>query len=312
MSFDISKENGELINADGTVGVYVVDPMSPAIEPKGWEYEAVVTPKDGTAYTVTFDGTNPTVDLVEQLYVEPAVVKPGTPIVTIAPPVLANDGDVLILSGTSFVGVPQSVFRGADGIDGVDGTNGTDGLRGPKGDPGPPGAVPTPQDYFLVGPGRPDVASTTAGVITGKEPEGCMYQSTDGHNTGAYLWMRTGGRWAVVNGDTGLRDITNRWTLTPELPRSLTIRIRRVNNIVSIWFFGLPPGVHGPMMRPIEGFLNGGDLNAVGVPCVSDSGDKLIGKIQIASGWELKMSGNEPAYSWVTYITSDPWPLTLP
>ena len=39
--------------------------------------------------------------------------------------------------------------------------------------------------YLLVGPGRPDVPATTEGQITGSEPIGCEYRSTDGACVGA-------------------------------------------------------------------------------------------------------------------------------
>lgn len=40
----------------------------------------------------------------------------------------------------------------------------------------------------LVGPGRPDNPDTTNGIITGKERDGMLYQSTDGAGVGAFLW----------------------------------------------------------------------------------------------------------------------------
>ena len=82
---------------------------------------------------------------------------------------------------------------------------GEQGLRGKQGVQGPPGAVPTTTDYFLVGPGRPDVPSTTAGVVTGKEPAGCEYRSTNGAGVGAWVWRKRPDGWAVTDGDTGWR-----------------------------------------------------------------------------------------------------------
>lgn len=70
-----------------------------------------------------------------------------------------------------------------------------------------PGAVVDP--YSIRGPGRPDVPSTTGGVITGAEPVGAEYRSTDGAGVGAWTWTRRpGGKWHVTNGDSGWRDVT--------------------------------------------------------------------------------------------------------
>ena len=57
---------------------------------------------------------------------------------------------------------------------------GAKGDRGDVGPQGPPGVVSSASSYVLVGPGRPDQPSTTAGVITGAEPVGAEYRSTDG------------------------------------------------------------------------------------------------------------------------------------
>ena len=46
------------------------------------------------------------------------------------------------------------------------------GDQGDQGVPGAPGAVASASSYVIVGPGRPDVPSTTAGTITGAEPVG--------------------------------------------------------------------------------------------------------------------------------------------
>lgn len=64
--------------------------------------------------------------------------------------------------------------------------------------------VPQPDSsYFKVGAGRPDVPAGTNGKITGDEPNGTIYISTDGANVGAYQWVKSNGNWAVTKGDTG-------------------------------------------------------------------------------------------------------------
>lgn len=60
------------------------------------------------------------------------------------------------------------------------------------------------------GRGRPDVPSTTGGLITGNEPIGLTYTSTDGAGVGATSWVNTMDHgWVVTHGDTGWRDVTH-------------------------------------------------------------------------------------------------------
>lgn len=83
------------------------------------------------------------------------------------------------------------------------------GDRGDKGETGAPGVVSSASSYVLVGPGRPDTPSTTGGVITGNEPVGAEYRSTDGANVGAWTWRKRPTGWAVTDGDTGVRSLTS-------------------------------------------------------------------------------------------------------
>lgn len=171
-------------------------------------------------------------------------------------PALSWQGTVLAVDG-----VPGPDLRGPAGKDGEDGEDGAPGPapsikigtvasgttpsatitgtspdltlglvlpkgdRGDRGETGPPGVVSSASSYILVGPGRPDVPSTTAGTITGSEPVGAEYRSTDGAQVGAWVWMkRPGGAWAVTVGDTGWRDVTTAWSA----PAGVTLRLRRV------------------------------------------------------------------------------------
>lgn len=134
-------------------------------------------------------------------------------------------------------GVPGPDLRGPAGKDGTDGADGVNGAPGPapsikigavtsgatpsatitgtspdltldlvfaKGDAG------AAQDARIItGPGRPDVPGTTAGVITGSEPVGAEYRSTDGASVGADGWLKTSRGWIVAHGDTGVRIVPN-------------------------------------------------------------------------------------------------------
>lgn len=89
------------------------------------------------------------------------------------------------------------------------------------------------------GPGRPDQVATTQGAITGSEPVGTTYTSTDGANVGAYVWRkRPGGKWAVTDGDTGWREITGSviWMGSNSTGR---FQLRRVNDIVHARWVGV-------------------------------------------------------------------------
>ena len=107
--------------------------------------------------------------------------------------------------------------------------------QGEQGVPGPPGVVSSASSYVIVGPGRPDTPSTTGGTITGAEPVGAEYRSTDGAGVGAHVWMkRPGGAWAVTDGDTGERDITALQTNPASTGGRLIVR--RVGALVSARF----------------------------------------------------------------------------
>lgn len=109
------------------------------------------------------------------------------------------------------------------------------GGRGDKGDRGAPGALTNASSYHIVGPGRPDVPSSTAGAITGLEPVAAIYYSEDGAGVGANVWMkRPGGRWEVTDGDTGERDITALQTNPASTAGRLIIR--RVGALVTARF----------------------------------------------------------------------------
>lgn len=77
---------------------------------------------------------------------------------------------------------------------------GKQGDKGDKGDPGAPGALANASSYILVGPGRPDRPATTNGVITGKEPVGAEYRSTDGAGEDLFDWMKRPTGWELAGG----------------------------------------------------------------------------------------------------------------
>lgn len=85
----------------------------------------------------------------------------------------------------------------------------------------------------ITGNGRPDKPETTAGKITGREPNGTFYNSTNGAGVGAYLWQKQNGQWTVISGDTGIRRLSN---ISVNIKEG-AIHLRRVNNRVECSFY---------------------------------------------------------------------------
>ena len=85
----------------------------------------------------------------------------------------------------------------------------------------------------ITGNGRPDKPETTAGKITGREPNGTFYNSTNGAGVGAYLWQKQNGQWTVISGDTGIRRLSN---ISVNIKEG-AILLRRVNNRVECSFY---------------------------------------------------------------------------
>lgn len=85
---------------------------------------------------------------------------------------------------------------------------------------------------IITGVGRPDKFETTQGKITGREPNGTFYNSTNGAGVGAYLWQKQNNKWVVISGDTGSRRMTRDSVNVKEG----AIYLRRVGNMVECSF----------------------------------------------------------------------------
>ena len=89
-----------------------------------------------------------------------------------------------------------------------------------------------PSDSTIItGNGRPDKPNTTNGKITGNEPNGTFYNSTNGAGVGAYLWQKQNNKWIVISGDTGSRRVSTSVNI-----KEGGIYLRRVNNTVECSF----------------------------------------------------------------------------
>lgn len=198
--------------------------------------------------------------------------------------------------------------QGIQGVKGDKGDPGPQGIPGPKGDPGPPGtpgAVATPETYLMVGPGRPDTPASTGGIITGQEPVGAEYRSTDGAQVGAWVWRKRPSGWVVVEGDTGWRDVRSEF-----LPNLATgkMLIRRVGSTVHL-ILEIPAVSHTGVPLP-SGFRSDTSVRAAH-PLIR--GNSLQGYVDVAGANLLiaanhEISENRGGAAWTT---SDPWPTTL-
>ena len=86
---------------------------------------------------------------------------------------------------------------------------------------------------IITGNGRPDKPDTTDGKITGREPNGTFYSSTNGDGVGAYLWQKQNGNWIVISGDTGNRIMRSAINI-----KSGFVYLQRINNLVICSFTG--------------------------------------------------------------------------
>lgn len=86
---------------------------------------------------------------------------------------------------------------------------------------------------IITGNGRPDKPDTTDGKITGREPNGTFYSSTNGAGVGAYLWQKQNGNWIVISGDTGNRIMRSAINI-----KSGFVYLQRINNLVICSFTG--------------------------------------------------------------------------
>ena len=76
--FTIDPSTGELFDTHGAMGLYVLDPMSGDIDPRGFTYTATVVPNVGSSWSVTFGGNSvlpDVVDLVRLASIAPATGK---------------------------------------------------------------------------------------------------------------------------------------------------------------------------------------------------------------------------------------------
>ena len=182
------------------------------------------------------------------------------------------------------------------------------------------------------------------GVV--EAPIGTTYIDKNKTN-GAFKWIKTtnGGNqgWEVLSGDTGWRTLNSISKLTVD-DRTSTIKIRRVNNLVTYQFGGLKWGWFGIVRRNGAGHVGHGSsgdrgakvLGVGGIPYGFRSEASLVGGTYDDRGrpygvWYLgglddsnymQFTFNDPIptdrdigdirVSAVSYLTAEPWPVQLP
>lgn len=190
---------------------------------------------------------------------------------------------------------------------------------------------------IITGNGRPDKPDTTDGKITGREPNGSFYYSTNDAGVGAYLWQKQNNKWIVISGDTGPRRMGNSSVNIKEG----AIYLRRMNNRVecsfntgrwdTISFYGssnpkFTRKNHAkrmdilPSPRIPVGFRT---KTPIMLPFYSDDGDEVavvyVASIGDRAYIELRFKDKVPTSDLdymrmpvISWITDDPFPETLP
>lgn len=192
-------------------------------------------------------------------------------------------------------------------------------------------------DQIITGEGRPDKPETTGGKITGREPNGTSYNSTNGAGVGAYLWQKQNGKWVAISADTGVRRVTRGAVNI----KSGYISLRRVNNTVecaftggawnAIYFYGsASPNFRRKSHAKRMDILGNSQIpygfrstNSIMLPFYSDDGDHLgmvyVGGVSNYNYIELRFKDKPPTADMdivrmpvISWITDDPFPDTLP
>lgn len=199
------------------------------------------------------------------------------------------------------------------------------------------GGSQSSDSMMITGNGRPDKPDTTSGKVTGREPNGTFYNSTNGAGVGAYLWQKQNNKWVVISGDTGSRRMSRDSVNIKEG----SITLRRVNNTVecsfskgrwdTISFYGSSNSKftrknHAKRMDILpNNKIPFGFRTSIPVmlPFYSDDGDEIatvyVASIGDRAYIELRFRDKVPTADLdymrmpvISWITDDPYPETLP
>lgn len=189
---------------------------------------------------------------------------------------------------------------------------------------------------IIYGVGRPDDRTSTNGKITGNEPDGTVYISSDGAGVKAWQWIKVKGTWQVSYGDTGEINMARHSVNI----KSGNIALRRINNIVqctfsngqwdAIYFYGRSNPQYRakshakrmdllPNSRIPQGFRS---TKSIMLPFYNDDGVHVgmvyVGSIKNYNYIELRFTDKPPEADMdiirmpvITWLTDDPFPRTL-
>ena len=199
------------------------------------------------------------------------------------------------------------------------------------------GGSQSSDSMIITGNGRPDKPDTTSGKITGNEPNGTFYSSTNGAGVGAYLWQKQNNKWVIISADTGDR----RMTRDSVNIKQGYVSLRRVNNTVECTFTGGSWGSISFYGSGTTGFVRKNHAKRMDIlprqkipfgfrssvpfmlPFYSDEGENVgmvyVGNISDSNYIELRFKDSVPTQdlTWmrlpiINWITPDPYPETLP
>ena len=183
---------------------------------------------------------------------------------------------------------------------------------GSKGETGNPSAM------ALVGAGRPDTPatlSTANQTAVSAAQVGATFTSTNGAGTGAWAWVKTPTGWAVTYGDTGWRDVTpmlqSGWAGT----FAKSVFLKRVGDACTLSYSLAPSTNLSTMMTVPAGFrsINVPFLGGVNSPLQRDGA--LNGAIYFDSPETIRGKSTSNLLhhrGGMNWVTTDPWPATLP
>lgn len=164
----------------------------------------------------------------------------------------------------------------------------------------------------LTGPGRPDTPSTTGGIITGNEPVGTEYRSTDGASVGAWVWRKRSTGWVVTDGDTGWRDVTSFVidSTGASAVSSGSLRMRRIGGVIHATTAGqrltMVAGLSGIRVNHPEGFAPADS----GSPWFWGGWDRntVYALFSRSADWWPNSGPLSPFGSGISPVTSHTWP----
>ena len=300
--------DGVLVSPDKTEGVTLVATDDPDLNPTGWTY--LVTVKGTGVPSMSWSITVPEGSTQDLATAIPVPSSPGSQLAAwqavVAEIMGGTDGlEALVDQATASAGVAQAAASTASTArdqaqEARSGAESAAASADAARDQAATSAT-TLNTWFLRGSGSP------LGVVT-PASAGVQYVDLAATN-GARIWISTGNAntsWRVVEGDTGLRDVTSFLTF----PSVVTIEKAFLSRVGQLCTFSIR---NMTLSAAYSGVL------ALGIPAgfkTSDSnvryynGKARIDVYQNGDGWLTDTASSSFVY--MTWVTRNAWPTTLP